>query len=207
VINVHVGSDGWSIVVAVATLLLAAAALWSARAAVNIDRKNAERQSWRDERHQRAVARLLWGEMQAGKEAAQRAMAQGEWPLWETMSRASWDQSGDGIAAALTEDDFGQVAHTYDLVSGWQDRVDRHASEFPGAPGGRVAAMGIRGSIEREKAAREALHETNANLVESLKRLRPIAFPDGREIPPNPDQRPPRWKIAWSRWQRWRRDH
>jgi hypothetical protein len=141
----------------------------------------------------------------AAQEAAQRAIEQGEWPLWETMSRASWHRHGDGIASALAEDDFWQVAHTYDPVSGWQDRVDRHASEFPGAFGGGVAVMSVRGSLERERAASEALGETNANLLESLKRLQPIAFPDGRDIPPNPDERPPWWKITRWRWQRWRR--
>ena len=74
------------------------------------------------------------------------------------------------------------------------------SQEFPGAPGGAVAAMGINGSLEREEAAAHAIGETNANLLESLKRLHPVAFPDGREVPTNPDERPPPWKIAWWRW-------
>jgi hypothetical protein len=201
-IVVHEASEFWTVLVAVGTLVLAVAALWSARAAININRRNGERQRWRDERQERAAARLVWGELLAAQEAAARAMDEGEWPLWETMSRASWDRNGHRIAAALTEDDFWQVVHTYDLVSGWQDRVDRHASEFPGAPGGAVAAMDIRGSLERERAAAEAIGEANANLLESLKRLKSVAFPDGREIPPNPDERSPWWKIVWWRGQR-----
>jgi len=204
--NLQVSSDGWTIAVAVGTLVLAVAALWSARAAMNIDRKNAERQRWRDERHERAVARLVWGELLAAQEAAARAMDEGQWPYWETMSRESWNRNGAGIAAALDQDDFWQVAHTYDLMAGWQDRVDRHASEFPGSPGGSVAALGLNGSIEREQLAGEALAETNANLLESLKRVHPLAFPDGRDVPPNPDERPPWWKIAWWRWRRGRRE-
>jgi hypothetical protein len=201
VVTVNQVSDFWTVLVAVATLVLAAAALWSARAAVNIDRRNGERQRWRDERQERAAARLVWGELLAAQEAAARAMDEGSWPLWETMSRASWDRNGHRVAAALAEDDFWQVAHTYDLLTGWQDRVDRHASEFPGAPGGGVAAMSINGSLEREQAAAQAIGETNANLLESLKRLHPVAFPDGRDVPANPDERPPWWKVARWRWQ------
>jgi hypothetical protein len=140
VINVHVGSDFWTIAVAVGALVLAVAALWSARAAVNIDRRNAERQRWRDERHERAAARLVWGELLAAQEAAQRAIEEANWPLWETMSRASWDQHGDGIAAALAEDDFWQVADTYNFVSrcSFIRAPDESGASCISRPGGRA---------------------------------------------------------------------
>lgn len=193
---------GWNAVLAITTFALAAAAFLSARAAIRIDRLNAQRQRKRDHDRERAVARLICSELEAAHRAASDALNQRQWPLWQTMRRDGWDRNGHAIASRIDEELFAALARSYDHLTRWQDRVSKYREEFPASPGAGVASMSLSGSLPRESEAQEALSTCELYLRESVRQLRSVAFPGGREVEQDPDWLPTRrQRLIWW-WQR-----
>ena len=151
--------------------------------AMRIDRLSAQRDRRRAQEQERAVARLMSSELHSAHKAAEAAIAQGQWPLWRgPMSSDAWDRHAHLLASRVSQDVFDQLARTYGQMSDWQNRASLWLAQYPAA-----LSMDLNVEQQRERDSAEILTQLRKNLEASHRELQPIAFPDGRDIEPDPD--------------------
>jgi hypothetical protein len=169
--------------------------------ATRIDRLSAQRDRRGRQDQERAVARLISSELRSGYEAAEAALAKGQWPLWwQPLRSDAWDRHGHMLASRVAQDVFDQLSRTYGQLGDWQNRVSQYLAQFSAA-----SSMNLGGDLPEERESAEILSLLRPELEASYRELQPIAFPDGRDIEPDPDQAPTaRQRLAY-RWRRWLR--
>ena len=98
------------------------------------------------------------------------------------MSSDAWDRHAHLLASRVSQDVFDQLARTYGQMSDWQNRASLWLAQYPAA-----LSMDLNGERQRERDSAEILTQLRKNLEASHRELQPIAFPDGRDIEPDPD--------------------
>jgi hypothetical protein len=167
--------------------------------AIRIDRLNAQRDRRRTQDQERAVARLMSSELHSAQKAAEAALAQGQWPLWQQpMRHDAWDRHAHVLASRIAPDAFDQLARTYGELNDWQTRASLWLAQFPAA-----LSMDLDGERQRERDSMEVLNQLRINLEVSHRELQPVAFPERRNVEWSDGTRAKRRRLS-NRWRRLR---
>lgn len=173
--------------VAVGTGLLAIFTWWLANGTYKLDKRTAARERKRQERRVRGVARLVDGELNVVEENFEHAFEVDRWEFGWTIPRGAWDSSGALIAETVAEDEALALTRLFAELGRWDT-----------AMGGMAARHPDQQSVPIQRSPRIAERATTilAGVKDVRRDLRKLAYPDARDLEPDPDLTPPRRRFS-----------
>jgi hypothetical protein len=173
-------------IVGAGTLLLALFTWRLARVTVGLDERNVARQRKRDERRVRGIARLVDGELSVVLGTLRLANDEKAWrPFWPT-PHGAWDRDGAVVAETLPQDEAEAIILFVSKLVVWEELT------------GAARAVDPKLSLTLDQAEQVAVAELLALHADARRFLKPLAYPDARDLPPDPDTlRPYTRKRRW----------
>lgn len=172
--------------VALGTLLLAVFAAWSAfeaRKAIEqsreLDELNRLRAEYRRSREIRGIARLIHHELVINRDIAEDARKEGHWNVSAGTTHHAWDENAAVMMEELDEDTAAKLVAFFSEVLRWEAHVRYSARTNPQT----YQIPLLRGGVPSEIADR-----MGELAPACLAALHALAYPDGRDVPSDPDE-------------------
>ncbi|HUA10505.1 MAG TPA: hypothetical protein VMA83_00705 [Solirubrobacteraceae bacterium] len=175
---------GGTIALAVGTAALAWFTYGLGAETVAIDARNAARARKRREREVRGVARVVTGELGVVEITVVEALKAGSWDRSYPTPHGAWDRDGAVIAEAVAEDDAQRIITFIAQLTAWESYVAGAAR--------RDTSTFVFNEMEKE-----AVGQLIAFLKDARAALKPVAYPDARELEPDPDALLARPRGRW----------
>jgi hypothetical protein len=179
-------------IVGAGTLLLAVFTWKLGRATYALDERNAARERKRHERQVRGVARLVYGELGVINTTLELALRSREWRRGYPVPQGAWDRGGAIIAETLREDEAQALIDFFSEMAAWLGAMGEVFAANPG-----TAPM-LFSDVHTNQ-----LGELAALLSDARRYLKPHAYPDARDLEPDPDgllaYRKERRRAQWKR--------
>jgi hypothetical protein len=179
------------LIVGAGTMLLAVFTWKLGRATYALDERNAARERKRRERQVRGVARLIFGELGMVKVSLAEALEETAWRFFYASPHGAWDREGAVVAETLPEDEAEALIAFMSKLTAWEEIVAQ-------ARAGNPKLQSLRLGQEEQ----EAVAGMSTVLSDVQRYLRTLAYPDARDLEPDPDgllaykkeRRAARWK-------------
>lgn len=162
-------------IVGAGALLLAGFTYRLGRATYALDDRNAARARMQRERAVRGVARLVDGELGVTQASITAALGGREWHRFYVTPHGAWDRDGALIAEWLPEDEAEALIEFFARLTAWERLV-----------GLRQTVMN-RFQLGEEQVV---VSDLSARLEAARGYLRPVAYPDARDLERDPDGYP-----------------
>lgn len=150
----------------------------SAATARELDGLNARRSAKERERSVRGVARLIAAELDVVRESIERAFQDGRWQVSNVTPHGAWDRDGALLVETVAEDEALDLIRAFSLLVAWETTVRLYHERMPGDTVVPLAA----GS-----GTSDALSNLSAFIDICRPALAQLAYPDARNLPPDPD--------------------
>ena len=147
---------------------------------VALDKRNAARERKRRERQVRGIARLVDGELNVVAKSVEHALETGHWWFFLEAPHGAWDRDGALIAETVAEDEALDLITAFSKIGAWQSLVAVIHQRAPDED-----------SITVQGPAQTTLIDLGPAIEDARRHLADLAYPDARDLEPDPDSEPP----------------
>jgi hypothetical protein len=159
------------------TIALAVFTAKLAKATYTLDKRSAARERRRDERRVRGVARLVDGELDVTRNTISAGLDTGFWTLDWLVPRGVWDKDGAMLAESVPEDEAQALIDLFSDLAWWAAMV----------AGAKERSSGDSLPLEQGSDRIQRLGIIRAKIDTVRRDLHRHAYPDGRDLEPDPD--------------------
>ena len=180
-----------TLLLAVFTWRLAVFTSGLAQQTLDLDLRNAARERKRRERQVRGIARLVDGELTIVARSIGEALDTGQWWFYLPTPRGAWDRDGALIAETVAQDEALDLIRAFSKLASWLAIVAL----------GKDLTVGEDSISVADSGKKESLWDLAASITQAQRHLAVLAYPDARDLEPDPDAQPPgqRSRRRWWR--------
>jgi hypothetical protein len=164
------------IVVGIGTLAVAIYTARLARATYRLDDRSAARERKRREREVRGAARLIDAELDVLHDTLEDGFTNVHYQIASSLPHDAWDRSGRLLVETLPEDEALDLISVFADILRLERWIDVSRASSPAAA-----------SIALSDDQKQQFQMIVAKVHQARHHLRPLAYPDARDLEPDPD--------------------